>query len=124
MVASLILLEYVGSQDSIKKGKDDYSRGSLDVFIESSKAQFKWYGTISLILIGLITWFITNLYAIIILDILAIYVARKVGVYFSDKKYNEMAKKLKKEAKSQGKYEAMGVHSAEIYHQMERDGKI
>lgn len=124
MVASLILLEYVGSQDSIKKGKDDYSRGSLDVFIESSKAQFKWYGTISLILIGLITWFITNLYAIIILDILAIYIARKVGVYFSDKKYNEMAKKLKKEAKSQGKYEAMGVHSAEIYHQMERDGKI
>lgn len=124
MVASLILLEYVGSQDSIKKGKDDYSRGSLDVFIESSKAQFKWYGTISLILIGLITWFITNLYAIIILDILAIYVARKVGVYFSDKKYNEMAKKLKKEAKSQGKYEAMGVHSAEIYHQMERDGRL
>lgn len=124
MVASLILLEYVGSQDSIKKGKDDYSRGSLDVFIESSKAQFKWYGTISLILVGLITWFITNLYAIIILDILAIYVARKVGVYFSDKKYNEMAKKLKKEAKSQGKYEAMGIHSAEIYHQMERDGKI
>lgn len=124
MVASLILLEYVGSQDSIKKGKDDYSRGSLDVFIESSKAQFKWYGTLSLILVGLISWFITNLYAIIILDILAIYVARKVGVYFSDKKYNEMAKKLKKEAKSQGKYEAMGVHSAEIYHQMERDGKI
>ena len=124
MVASLILLEYVGSQDSIKKGKDDYSRGSLDVFIESSKAQFKWYGTLSLILVGLISWFITNLYAIIILDILAIYVARKVGVYFSDKKYNEMANKLKKEAKSQGKYEAMGVHSAEIYHQMERDGKI
>lgn len=124
MVASLILLEYVGSQDSIKKGKDDYSRGSLDVFIESSKAQFKWYGTLSLILVGLISWFITNLYAIIILDILAIYVARKVGVYFSDKKYNEMAKKLKKEAKSQGKYEAMGIHSAEIYHQMERDGKI
>lgn len=124
MVASLILLEYVGSQDSIKKGKDDYSRGSLDVFIESSKAQFKWYGTLSLILVGIISWFITNLYAIIILDILAIYVARKVGVYFSDKKYNEMANKLKKEAKSQGKYEAMGVHSAEIYHQMERDGKI
>lgn len=124
MVASLILLEYVGSQDSIKKGKDDYSRGSLDVFIESSKAQFKWYGTLSLILVGLISWFITNLYAIIILDILAIYVARKVGVYFSDKKYNETANKLKKEAKSQGKYEAMGVHSAEIYHQMERDGRL
>ena len=102
--------------------RSSFSRG-LDILKQCALSQALWYTITGAILVGLVSWFVTNIYLMIVLDIVSIYFARKVGTWMSNLKYVKLTKQGKQEAKMQAKYDAMGVNSAEIAHQKERSGK-